>query len=60
MSKQTDQVCQECGSSEIQMSGKHGWVVCDDCGCDGPAADYDDWVTSQEGPHMIPEGYAEP
>lgn len=55
----TTPVCQLCGSPDIRMSDKHGWVICDDCGEDGPSMQYGDWITGQETPHMIPDGYAE-
>ncbi len=52
-------VCPCCGTHNIRMAGKHGWIECDDCGEEGHAVQYGDWLTGQEGPHMIPNGYAE-
>ena len=52
-------VCQHCGSTNIITAGKHGWVECGECGEIDHAVACGDWLSGQEGPHQIPEGYAE-
>lgn len=58
MPNDADLVCC-CGSTNIRMLAKHGYAECQDCGEEGYSVAYADWLTSQEGSHMIPDNYAE-
>lgn len=54
-------VCPWCGSDNIRRHSLPGdwWIQCDECGEEDKPIKYGDWLSSQEGPHMIPDGYNE-